>query len=76
VVCTGTACHINGSRAILDAIAAEWHVVPGQTTLDGRLSLLTARCVGTCSLAPVMLVDGAMKGRITPAGALARLAEL
>jgi bidirectional [NiFe] hydrogenase diaphorase subunit len=76
VVCTGTACHINGARGILDAFRARWGLGPGETTADGRWSLLTARCVGSCSLAPVILLDGALKGRITPAGALAGLAEL
>ena len=73
VVCTGTACHIDGAPAILHAIADRWGVGPGETTADGWLSLLTARCVGTCSLAPVILLDGDMQGRLTPDRAVDRL---
>lgn len=76
VVCTGTACFITGARALLDGIAADLGVRPGETTADGKLSVLTARCVGTCSLAPVMVVDGEMHGHVTPAGAVATLEKL
>ena len=55
---------------------AEFGVTPGETTADGRLSLLTARCVGACSLAPVVVVDGETSGRLTPAGVVARLRAL
>lgn len=76
VVCTGTACYINGSRAVLDAIATRLGLRPGGTTDDGKLSLLTARCVGTCSLAPVMIVDGSLEGRLTAAAVPGRLEQL
>ena len=76
VVCTGTACHIGGARAVLDAIAGRFGVKPGQTTPDGHLSLLSARCVGTCSLAPVVIVDGVVHGRQTATDALATLEKL
>lgn len=76
VVCTGTACYINGSAAILAAVKAGFGVRPGETTPDRRLSVLTARCVGACSLAPVVVVDGETFGRVTPAGVVARLSAL
>ena len=76
VVCTGTACYINGAAALLAAVKAEFGVTPGETTLDGRLSVLTARCVGACSLAPVVVVDGETSGRLSPAGVVARLGQL
>ncbi|MGB9605643.1 MAG: NAD(P)H-dependent oxidoreductase subunit E, partial [Bryobacteraceae bacterium] len=47
VVCTGTACHIKGAPELLGVIEREYGVKPGQTTPDGKLSLLTARCVGS-----------------------------
>jgi bidirectional [NiFe] hydrogenase diaphorase subunit len=76
VVCTGTACYITGARGLLAGIAGELGVHPGETTADGKLSLLTARCVGTCSLAPVMVLDGETRGRLTPAEAVACLSAL
>ena len=76
VVCTGTACYINGASGILAAIRRELGVGPGMTTADGRISVLTARCVGACSLAPVVVVDGEAAGRLTPAGVVSRLAGL
>ena len=65
VVCTGTACHIKGAQELLKWIAASEGVNPGETTSDNELSLLTARCFGTCGLAPVVVLDGNLLGRIT-----------
>ena len=62
VVCQGTACYIKGSTEILQRIREVYGIVPGETTADGRLSLLTARCLGTCSLAPVTVVDNTVSG--------------
>ncbi|MDQ1514568.1 MAG: bidirectional [NiFe] hydrogenase diaphorase subunit [Actinomycetota bacterium] len=76
VVCIGTACYITGARVVLGGIGAGLGLHPGETTADGNLSLLTARCVGACSLAPVMVVDGKTHGRLTPADALACLSDL
>ena len=76
VVCTGTACYINGATEILAAIQAGLDVRPKQTTADGRISLLTARCLGACSLAPAAIVDGEVEGRVRPAALLKRLESL
>ena len=76
VVCTGTACYINGATQILAAISADLGVQPKQTTADGRLSLLTARCLGACSLAPAAIIDGQVEGRVRPAELVARLEKL
>jgi bidirectional [NiFe] hydrogenase diaphorase subunit len=65
VVCTGTACYIKGSDEILKSIEREHGLHPGETTEDGHLSLLTARCFGACGLAPVVVVDGDVVGRVT-----------
>jgi bidirectional [NiFe] hydrogenase diaphorase subunit len=73
VVCTGTACYIQRSTALLRAIDAELGLQAGQTTPDGRLSLLTARCLGSCGLAPVAVVDGQLIGKLVPADLLGRL---
>jgi bidirectional [NiFe] hydrogenase diaphorase subunit len=73
VVCTGTACYINGAKDILTSLDASLGVKPKQTTADGKVSLLTARCLGACSLAPAVIVDGDMRGKI---GAAELVAEL
>src|SRR5512134_2511694 len=76
VVCTGTACYINGAGEILSAIQAGLGVKPRETTANGKLSLLTARCLGACSLAPAVVVDGEMGGRVTPSEFVVRLEAL
>jgi len=64
VVCTGTACYINGAKQILTGLEKGLNVKPKQTTEDGKVSVLTARCVGSCSLAPAVIVDGEVKGKV------------
>lgn len=64
VVCTGTTCYIKGSNKILAAIEKRYGIKAGETTSDGLLSIFTARCVGSCSLAPVIICDGLLKGNI------------
>ncbi len=66
VVCTGTACYIGGAKAILDEIGKTYDIGPGETTKDNKLSLLTARCLGACGLAPAVVYDGAVSGKQTP----------
>lgn len=66
VVCLGTACYIKGSQAILRAVTNAHHVAPGETTEDGEISLLTARCLGSCSLAPAAILDEDVVGNLTP----------
>jgi bidirectional [NiFe] hydrogenase diaphorase subunit len=63
VVCTGTACYINGADDFIEAFADRLGVKPKGTTEDGKISLLTARCIGACSLAPAVVLDGEMKGK-------------
>jgi bidirectional [NiFe] hydrogenase diaphorase subunit len=76
VVCTGTACYINGAKDILAGLDHAFHVRPKETTADGRLSLLTARCLGACSLAPAVIVDGDVKGKATAPELVAQLEAL
>jgi len=66
VLCTGTACYIKGVPAILSAIKENFGVEDGDTTEDNRLSMLTARCIGSCGLAPAMVLDGEIAGQVTP----------
>jgi bidirectional [NiFe] hydrogenase diaphorase subunit len=73
VVCLGTACYIKGARQILTEVEKSLGVRPGETTPDGRVSVLTARCVGSCSFAPVALFDGEVAGKLTPREVESRL---
>jgi len=73
VVCTGTACYIKGAPEILDAIRQEFGVGPGETSADGKLSLLTARCLGACSLAPAVVLDGDVVPNAHPDELIARI---
>src|SRR5215467_1430299 len=76
VVCLGTACYIKGSQAILQAVTRDYHVTPGEATEDGELSLLTARCLGSCSLAPAAILDENVVGNLTPERVLVELEGL
>jgi bidirectional [NiFe] hydrogenase diaphorase subunit len=66
VVCMGTACYVKGAQALLGSIEAEHGIKAGATTADGTLSLLTARCLGACGLAPAVVFDDAVEGKVTP----------
>ena len=74
--CTGTACYINGASEILACIRRDLGIRPKETTADGRISLLTARCLGACSLAPAAIVDGEVEGRVKAHDLVARLEAL
>ena len=65
-VCRGTACHVRGSDKILDAVKDSLDVEEGGTTADLKLTLEVVACLGTCFLAPVMMVDNDYYGTITP----------
>ena len=64
-VCTGTACYIKGTDKLVAEAEAHLGIPAGQTTKDGQISLMTARCVGACGRAPVVLTDGLMVGQMT-----------
>ncbi len=76
VMCTGTACYIKGVPALLDAVKEKYGIELGETTEDGELSLLSARCVGACGLAPVAVIDGDAVGKLTPEALCAKLEEV
>jgi bidirectional [NiFe] hydrogenase diaphorase subunit len=58
VICTGTACYIKGAGRLVDGVREKYGVVPGETTGDQGLSVLSARCLGACGLAPAAVLDG------------------
>lgn len=66
VICLGTACYIKGAGAIAEELQKEYGVTVGETTKDGQLSVLSARCVGSCGLAPAVVFDGEVAGKLTP----------
>ena len=65
-VCMGTACFVVGADKILAEFKKQLEIDPGQTTPDRLFSLNALRCVGACGLAPVVVVDGKMYGKVTP----------
>jgi len=65
-VCLGTACHVRGGARVLDFVQDELKLKPGGTTQDGRFSLERIACFGCCALAPVVVVDDDVYGKITP----------
>ncbi|MCG9885354.1 MAG: bidirectional hydrogenase complex protein HoxE [Cyanobacteria bacterium] len=64
-VCLGTACYVKGAGELLAALEAEFGVKPGETTADGLLSVVTARCIGACGIAPATVYDGKVAGKQT-----------
>ncbi len=73
VVCMGTACYVKGADKIMAAVGARAGIKAGETTPDRQLSLLTARCIGACGIAPAVVYDGAVAPKQTPAAALERI---
>ena len=65
-VCLGTACYVKGSGDVLAKISEILGIVPDEITSDGKFSLEACRCVGACGLAPVMMVNDDVYGRLTP----------
>lgn len=64
-ICRGTACHVKGSAAILEALKRELKIAPGETSHDGLFSLEIVACIGACGLAPVMNVSGNFHAKLT-----------
>ena len=75
-VCQGTACYVQGAKRILEAVEDELKLTGGQiTTSDYKFSIERVACFGSCALAPVMVVDDTVYGRMTPARARQTLAQ-
>lgn len=75
VVCMGTACYIKGAPQLLSAVQHDLNIKPGETTADGKVSLLTARCLGSCGLAPAVVYDHEVAGKVTTHGLRDRLVK-
>ncbi|MCL2695759.1 MAG: NADH-quinone oxidoreductase subunit NuoE [Clostridiales bacterium] len=63
-ICMGTACYVRGSQAVLDELIKQLGVQSGETTADGLFTLDATRCLGCCGLAPVIMVDDDVYGRL------------
>jgi len=75
VLCTGTACYVKGANEIQKSVEHTCGARFGETTPDGLVSLISARCVGSCGLAPVAVLDDAVVGKLTPETAAARVEQ-
>lgn len=64
--CEDAPCHVVGGKEIWDTLEKELGIPFGATSFDGQWSLLTTSCIGTCSVGPVMTVDGEIYGHLTP----------
>ena len=74
-VCLGTACYVKGAQLVLDELEKVLGVPAGSTTPDGLFTLNATRCLGACGLAPVIMVNDDVYGRLTPdqvAGVIAK----
>jgi len=72
-ICIGTACYIKGADKLVVAAEKMLKLKAGKSTPDGNISLMTARCVGACGRAPVMLADEELVGMIEPEAVLEQL---
>lgn len=68
-LCQGTACHVNGSEAVEEALLEELGIKDGETSEDGLFTLINVACLGCCSLSPVMMINGETYGKLTPQSA-------
>ncbi len=65
-VCLGTACHVKGGQRLVDKLARDYHLMPGETTEDEKFTLEAVNCLGCCAMGPVVVVDDKYEGQVTP----------
>ncbi len=75
-VCQGTACHVRGGKRIMSEVCKQLGIGPGETTPDYKFSIDRVACFGSCALAPVMVIDKTVYGRMTPQKAKQILKEI
>jgi NADH:ubiquinone oxidoreductase subunit E len=75
-VCTNLACALVGAQRVVDALAHELGVAPGETTEDGEVTFRTIECAGGCGYAPVVVVDGRYREPVAPEDVRALVEEL
>ena len=76
VVCLGTACYVKGAGKVLEALQDELGIEVGETTPDKQMSLLSARCIGACGIAPAVVYDGDVAGKQDADNAIAKVKSL
>ena len=76
IICRGTACHVKGSETITQVLSEQFEVPVGKTRDDGLFSLTTARCIGSCGLAPVIVLDGEVHGKQTPESTISLVEDI
>ena len=75
VVCLGTACYVKGSNKVMEVLEKELGIQSGGTTPDGKVSLMAARCIGACGIAPAVVFDGTVTGKLEPEAALEKVKQ-
>ncbi|HEY9810748.1 MAG TPA: bidirectional hydrogenase complex protein HoxE [Halomicronema sp.] len=73
VVCLGTACYVKGSAEVLAELEKHTGIHQGETTEDGQVSIMTARCIGACGIAPAVVFDGTVAGKVSPSEAIQKV---
>jgi NADH-quinone oxidoreductase subunit E len=73
-VCMGTACHVRGAHRMLDEVAGQLDIQPGETTEDQLFTVESVNCLGACALGPVVVLDGVYYDHMTP-GKLRKLVQ-
>lgn len=76
VICTGTACYIKGAGKIMDSVCTKYEIKAGETTPDKKLSIMSARCIGCCGIAPAIVLDGNVNGTVSPETTLEKIEEM
>lgn len=76
VICLGTACYVKGGGKIMEALEQLLGIKSGETTEDGKISLITARCMGACGIAPAITIDGNVAGKQNVESVIAAMQEL
>ena len=74
--CLGTACYVRGVEQIMQVVEREFNIKRGESTPDGKLSLFVTRCIGACAMAPSIVIDGEVIGKVTPEVVLNRIKSL
>jgi len=75
LVCTGTACYVKGAQRLLDEIEKGIGLKPGQVSADNKLGIQVARCIGACGLAPAVVIDEEVQGKIKPEEITAKIKD-
>ncbi len=75
VLCMGTACYVKGAEEIQKRVEEHCKCKFGETTSDGKISLIFSRCVGSCGLAPVAILDNIVVGKLDPERAIQKIKE-